>query len=619
MSLTVESSYTPTPVTEWAKTAPIKTIPELFRQAITKRNAGPVNYLGAKVNGVYKYITYNEAQQRIHQFACALIDLGLQPGDRAALISTNRPEWPITDLGIIHAGCIHAPLYPTISEEAIEYILKDSGSRLVVCSTDKHLRAIVSVEKDLPGLEHIVSMAPIEGVTSTKKLWAWDAFLAHGKECLAKHSPEMEKRIAAIDPTDVCSLVYTSGTTGEPKGAMLMHGNFVSNCVAVIPVLNCGPGDVELSFLPLSHVFERTAYYALTGSGCTICYAESIDTVAQNMNEVHPSIVPSVPRLFEKIHGRVLDGVKEGSALKQALFHKAMAIGKKYHEAKMKGNVPGWLTLAYQAAFKVVLKKLHARTGGKIKMFCSGGAPLRRDVGEFFLNAGFRLVEGYGLTETSPIITINPPDRPKMGTVGKVIPGVECKIAADGEIITRGPHVMRGYFNKPQATKDAINEEGWFHTGDIGQFDEDGYLAITDRKKDLLVMSNGKNVAPQPIEQAIKSSPYIEMAVVLGDNKKFVAALVVPTYTALASWAQENGVANDPKSLAASSKLNEFLTQECQKLCADFSAYEQVKKIAVLEHELSQENGEMTPTLKVKRKVVNQRYADKIHEIYGDE
>lgn len=615
----METHYRPTPVEEWAAKNPVSTIPALFRQAFTKYQCANRNFLGAKENGVYRFQTYAQVRQKIENFACALLELDFKPRERVAQISNNRPEWVITDLGTMHAGGIHVPLYPTLAREGIEYILKDCAARFAVAATPKHLEDILACEAELPNLDHVISMAPPQGSASRIKVWSFDEFLQLGAEHRSKHEAEMEKRIAELQATDVCSLVYTSGTTGEPKGAMLMHGNFVSNAVTAVPLLEFRSDDVELSFLPLSHVFERVAYYCVCSMGATIAYAESIDTLVANMAEVRPTVMPSVPRLFEKIHARAMDKVKAGPKAKQAIFNWALGVGKKYYLAKAAGTLNNVLKLQYAMAYKLALKKLHETTGGRIRVFCSGGAPLRKDVGEFFLSAGFTLTEGYGLTETSPVISFNPLRKPKIGTVGKIVPDVQVKIAEDGEILCKGPNVMLGYFNKPQATREAIDAEGWFHTGDIGILDAEGYLTITDRKKDLLVMSNGKNVAPQPIEQLLQSSPYIEQAVVLGDNKKFIAALLVPSWANLKDWCQKNGLSGDPEQLAQNPQLLEFMQNEVNRLCVDLSNYEKVKSIALLPRELSQESGELTPTLKVKRKVVNQRFAEQIGALYPED
>lgn len=316
----METHYDPKPVKEWAEKNPVSTIPKLFRKAFDQHNAANRNYLGCKVNGVYRYETYQQIRDKVEQFAAALIELGMQPNDRLGQIANNRPEWVVTDLGTMHAGCIHAPLYPTLATEAIEYILKDCGARVAVCATPKHLDSVIASEKDLPNLEHIVCLFEPGSTTSTRKLWSWETFLKLGSDNLAKHKPEMENRINNLKATDVCSLVYTSGTTGEPKGAMLMHGNFASNAQTSVPLLEFSTEDLELSFLPLCHVFERVAYYSVTSMGACIAYAESVDTVAANMKEVHPTVMPSVPRLFEKIYARVTDKVAAGPPLKRKIF-----------------------------------------------------------------------------------------------------------------------------------------------------------------------------------------------------------------------------------------------------------------------------------------------------------
>lgn len=618
MTLTAESSYQPKPIEDWAKTASVKTIPELFRHALKKKGCGPKNFLGQKIDGAYQYITYSETQQRAERFAFALIELGLVIGERVAQVSQNRPEWVITDLGVMHAGCIHVPLYPTLAPQDISYILRDSKARLVVVSTSQHLKHVISVEQECTDLQFIVSLAPIEGVTSSKKLFSFQSFLELGALHEKTRKAEMEQRIAALKPTDVCSFVYTSGTTGVPKGAMLMHGNFVSNSVAIAPAVGFCTDDVELSFLPLSHVFERIAYYALTFMGATIAYAEGIDSLLANLTEVKPTVMPCVPRVFEKFHARVLDGIEKSSPVKKALAKWAIGVGHQVFEAKNNGrSVPLSLVLQHALADKLVLSKIRDRFGGRIRLFISGGAPLRADIGDFLYSVGLWVTEGYGLTETSPIITFNPLTKPRVGSVGRALAGVELKIADDGEICTRGPHVMLGYYNKPQDTKDCIDKDGWFLTGDIGSIDSEGYLKITDRKKELLVMSNGKKVPPQPIEQILKSHPLIEQAVLLGDNQKFIAALVVPAHALLADWAKTNGIPHTLEALSKCPKLHAYLSAECDKLCAEMSSHERVKRIALLPRELSQDDGDLTPKLSVKRRVVNERFKKVIEGIYS--
>ena len=613
------TSYDPKPVRDWVEDQSIKTIPQLFDNSAQEYS--DTRFLGHKEGGTYVYQSYSEIQEKVRRFSSALLEQGIEAYDRVAQISNNRPEWVITDLGTMGVGAVHAPLYATVSHHAFVYILNDSGARILVAEHEGHMELLKESQDELTTLEGVVAMCPFQAEDYKKiKVWAWDEFLRIGEDALEKNSDAIQARKDAIEATDVCSLIYTSGTTGEPKGAMLMHGNFLSNSLCVKPNIPIKPGEVELSFLPLSHVFERTLYYMVITMGCTIAYAESFETVRDNIIEVRPHLVASVPRLYEKIHSAVVSKATNAPTMprmKKRLFEWAFETGKKYVQAKWAGSIPPFLKVQYKLAHKLVFAKVHAATGGRIKIFASGGAPLRADVCEFFQAAGLNLIEGSGLTETSPVITMNPPERPKIGTVGTTIKHVEVKIAEDKEILTRGPHVMLGYFNKPEATSESINAEGWFHTGDIGEIDDEGYLKITDRKKEIIVLSNGKNVAPSPIEQAIKESPYIEQCVLIGDQHNFISALVVPSYEAMGAWCAEHSVDNDPVKMAEDPKVVDFLTDITLKACEEFSRYEQVKKISVLPRELSQETGELTPTLKIKRREVLTNFSDRIDAIYS--
>ncbi len=614
-----KSPYDPKPLEEWLKNQPIKTIPALFRKTLSEHGTRP--FLGHKEDGTYVYRSYNEVNDLVLSFSSALIEVGVEAHDRVAQISANRPEWAITDLGTMFIGACHAPLYATVSKGAFTYILNDSAAKILVAENPGHLAMLKECQDDLKHLDGVVALVPFDPKDFKKKIWSWDDFLKLGKDSLEKNKDIIEKRIEGLSGTDVCSLVYTSGTTGEPKGAMLMHGNFVSNAVSVRPNIDLEPGDIELSFLPLSHVFERTLFYLVITIGGTIAYAESMETVRDNILEVRPHLVASVPRLYEKIQAAIIAKVQNpDQALfrtKKRLFAWAFDVGKQRAEASWNGAVPGALELQFRLAKKLVLGKIHDATGGRIKVFASGGAPLRADVCEFFLSAGFTLIEGYGLTETSPVITMNPPKKPKIGTVGVTIKDVELRIGDNGEIQSRGPHIMRGYFNKYEATAEVIDKDGWFHTGDVGVIDKEGYLAITDRIKELIVLSNGKNVAPSPIEQAIKESRYVEQVVVLGDKRNFISALVVPAFEAMKSWCAENGVSSEPEEMAKDPKVVEMLTKVAVDACQSFSPYEQVKKVAILPRELSQEHGELTPTLKTKRRVVDENFKEVIDAIYA--
>jgi long-chain acyl-CoA synthetase len=610
MTLLAEYSI-PAALREWAERAEVRTLPEAFRRSVARVGSRP--YLGQKVDGVYRFQTYGEVQVKVHQLACALIELGLKPGDRVANFSNNRPEWPITDLGTVHAACVHVPMYSTLNPSDLSYILRDSGARVVIAATPEHLRKVLAIEKECPHLEHVVAIEQAEGSCS-KRLWSWQELLELGASRLSEREPEMERRLAELRAWDVCSLVYTSGTTGHPKGAMLMHGNFVSNASTLLPWVRVTCEDVELSFLPLSHVFERIAYYVMTLAGGTIGYASSIETVAEDFLHLRPTLVPSVPRLFEKIYVRIF---QQAQGLRGAILRWAVGVGKASREAALSGPLPLGLRAKKALAHKLVFARIHAGTGGRVRCFFSGGASLRRDVGEFFLNAGFTIAEGYGLTESSPVLTVNPLDEPRIGTVGKVLPGVEVRIADDGEILARGPNIMLGYFNMPEVTAEALEPDGWFHTGDVGRFDADDYLVITDRKKELLVLSNGKNVAPQPIEQQIKASPWIEQVVVVGDGRNFVAALVVPAFARLEEWAGQQGLPLERAALVREPRVYDQLFAEVQSACQDFSNYEKVKKIAVLSRELTMDQGELTPTLKVKRHVVDKHFRQEIEGLYS--
>ncbi len=564
--------------------------------------------------------TYQELADMVRQVAAALVDAGVAPGDRIAIASANRPEWVMMDLGAFGAGAADVPLYPTLTGDQMAYILNDSGARFLAVSNEAMLKKLLDVEDKIPNVGHVVCFDASTSRPKRMRFWTWDELLSHGREQLKQHADELDKRQTEVQPDALASIVYTSGTTGEPKGAMLRHRNFLSNAVTAANIIDLTPEDVQLSFLPLCHVFERIIYYVMLYTGCSIAYAESIDAVPQNLLEVRPSLVPSVPSLFEKTYARIMEGVEQQPRTMRRIFNAGLSLGRRYQQLKAEGKpVPPLMELEYRLAKKVAFKRIYARTGGNIKYFVSGGAPLRKDIGEFFLAVGLKIIEGYGLTETSPVITFNPPEKLKFGTVGKPIDGVECKIADDGEIIARGPNIMQGYFNKPEATREAIDGEGWFHTGDIGMFDSEGYLVITDRKKELLVLSNGKKVAPQPIENSLKASNYIEQAMILGDNRQFVGALLVPAFDAVKRWAAaEGGVTlGEPSTWDQNDKVRQLLTAEVEKVNKGLAQYEKVKQFAILDREFSQDKNELTPTLKFKRKIILEHYKDTVERIYS--
>ncbi len=575
--------------------------------------------LRVKRQGRWQNISTAEFVAGARALARFLIDRGVAPGDRVALLSENRPEWSQTDFGILAAGAVGVPIYATLLGEQVSFIVRDSGARIAFVSTPAQYEKL-RMGLEQTGLETVVVFDP------AKPPGAWvvslEEALAAGRAADRAQPSVVDARKKAVRPDNLATVIYTSGTTGEPKGVMLTHRNFTSNVESVLGLIPMARTDVGLSFLPLSHVFERTVEYCYFRLGCCLAYAESIEAVRENLLEIRPTVCAAVPRLFEKTRTRILDTVREGSSFRRALFGWALGAGRRKSGYTLEGKRPPLLTgLRAAVADRLVFSKIRGRLGGRLRFFISGGAPLARDLGEFFECFGVTILEGYGLTETSPVIALNTPDHRKLGTVGRVIPEVEVKIAEDGEILARGPNIMKGYWNKPEATVQAL-EEGWFHTGDIGFLDAEGYLLITDRKKDLLVTSAGKNVAPQPIENALKSSRFIANAVCIGDRRNFIAALIVPEMDALRSWAREKGIAAPApgeglRAFLDRAELQSLIGREIERTTERFAPYERVKRFHLLERDFSIDDGEMTPTLKVKRRVVLSRYAAAIDRLYA--
>ena len=510
------------------------TINQMVQNTIQQHGSKPA--LSYKVNKQYQDISYTTLGERINHFCLGLTELGMQKGDRVALLSENRPEWAITDLATLAGGGVTVPMFSTLTSAQVEYIVRDSGAKIICVSSEQQLEKIKAFDTNATtSLQHIIVFDDLQD----DSVRAFDQVCELGEQ--VENGDEIYQQTSeAVDPDDLASIIYTSGTTGDPKGAMLTHGNFMSNVQAATGIVSITPDDIFLSFLPLSHVFERMGgHYLPLSGGANIAYAESLFTIRQDMQDVRPTIMMSVPRLYEGMHERILRSVKEGSGLKQKIFHWSVGVGSKVSQAiQEKRNPSSILSLKASIADKLVFQKLKAATGGRLRFFVSGGAPLSQAIAEFFHAAGILILEGYGLTETSPVISVNRPDQWKFGTVGPVIPGIEVKIAEDGEILSRGPHIMQGYFNKPSDTAEAIDSDGWFHTGDIGEIDAEGFVKITDRKKNILVLSNGKNVAPQPIENQLKQSPYISEIMLLGDQRSTVTALMCQIMTRLRSMRQ---------------------------------------------------------------------------------
>ncbi|MEO7362637.1 MAG: long-chain fatty acid--CoA ligase, partial [Gemmatimonadaceae bacterium] len=543
--------------------------------------------------------------------------LGIKQGDRVGLLSENRPEWPIIDYACICSSLTDVPIYPTLPAEQIPYLLNDSGARALFVSTSEQARKISSVRSQARNLQWMIGIAATKADGCDYTLAEIEAMGAKLDNAAA--AVEFKQTALAVSPDHVITLIYTSGTTGDPKGVMLTQNNIYSNVLGSKGVIPATNDDVALSFLPLSHVFERTGDYFLFANGVPIAYADGIDTVPLNMMEIKPTIMMSVPRLYEKIYARVLEGAVQGGALKSRIFFWAKAVGNRWADVKLSGKEPGGLlAMQYNLAQKLVFSKLKERTGGRMRFFISGGAPLSPEINKFFYSAGLMIHEGYGLTETSPVITGNTREAFRIGTVGRPIPGVEVQIASDGEILTRGPHVMLGYYNKPEATAEAVDAAGWFKTGDIGELD-DGFLRITDRKKDIIVTAGGKNIAPQPIETRVKLSKFVSQAVMIGDKRKFPVILIVPDWEVLDKWANEQNLGSRSRAeLLALPDVRQMLDAEVRAQMTGLAHFEAPKKIEYLEHDFSIERGELTPKLSVKRRVIEKTYKELIDGMYAE-
>ena len=562
-----------------------------------------------------------ELFERIRDLSLGLSALGVTRGDRVAIVAESRPEWLIADLGILTLGAVTVPIYPTLSAAQVRYILKDSGARVVFVSTRLQVDKVQEIRHELPSLEAIIVMDG-GAASASPSVTSMQALSERGHEQMTGEwgaGKTFKDRSKAIGPAHLATIIYTSGTTGEPKGVMLTHGNLVANIKASANVLSVSQDDVALSFLPLSHAFERMVVYVYLISGVTINFAESFDTLARDIAAVRPTILTGVPRVYEKLYGRISDKGQTGTGMKPKIFKWAVGVAQAKGQAALRGTAPGLLTsLQASLADHLVFAKIRDGIGGRIRYLVSGSAPLPSAVAEFFQGIGMPIVEGYGLTETSPILTVNPPEAPRGGSVGRPIPGVEIRIADDGEILARGPNVMSGYYNKPTATTDAIRD-GWFHTGDIGTIDNEGYLRITDRKKDLLVTSGGKKIAPQPIEAVLKRSPIVAEAVLLGDRQKFAAALIVPEFNALERRLKDLGRPPGSRDeLVKRADVIKLYDEIVDALNRELSQFERIKKFTLLPAEFTIESGELTPTLKVKRKVVEERWKEAIQELYKE-
>jgi long-chain acyl-CoA synthetase len=571
-------------------------------------------------------LSTQEFFDRIRDFSLGLGALGVEPGDRVAILSDSRPEWLIADLAALTAGAVTAPIYPTLPEGQVRYILADSGARVVVVADETQAAKVRAVWDELPDLSALVLMDPAgepkaaAGAASGREELSLAEATGRGHRRLMTEDGlgrEYKERAAAVAPDQLATIIYTSGTTGEPKGVMLTHGNVASNVMDGGAVVRVHAEDDALSFLPLSHAFERAVVFLYLYHGVTVTFAESLDTIARDLGTVKPTVMTGVPRVYEKFHARVHEAVAGAPAVRRRLFHWAVGVGLRQARARLAGRSVGLSArLQLGLAERLVLSKIRGRLGGRLRFVVSGSAPLSTPIAEFFFAIGIPVVEGYGLTETSPTLTVNPLERPKLGTVGPAIRNVELRIADDGEVLARGPNVMQGYYGKPEATAEVMRD-GWFCTGDIGSLDDDGYLTILDRKKELIVTAGGKNIAPNPIEAELKRSPLVAEAVLIGDRRPYVSALLVPDFAALAAHTGAGAAVASREEIVERPDVVALFDEVVGRVNTGLARHEQIKRSALLPAEFGIATGELTPTLKVKRRVVAQRWSDVIERLYA--
>ena len=595
----------------------VNSVPVMFFERV--RKYGDRVLMRHKVGGQWRDISWKQHGERARRAAKGLLALGVVKGDRVAILAENRPEWSVADLAVLSVAAADAPIYATNTPEQCAYVIRDAGAQVCFVSTAQQLEKLQAAREEMPSLQHIVMF---DAPASPPDMGDVELHTLQGLEELGERSggdDEVDRRIAGITRDDLLTLIYTSGTTGEPKGVMLSHGNLLSNCEAASQIVRLYDTDELLSFLPLSHSFERMVglYFAMYVGG-TISYAESIDKLVDNLGEIKPTCMASVPRIYEKVYANFMAQRAVATGIKRKIMDFAIATGYEVVAAKEERRPLGTLLeLKYKLATKLVFSKLQERLGGRIRYMVSGGAPLSAEIGRFFYAAGLLVLEGYGLSETSPVIAVNRPDDFKFGTVGKVLPGVTVKIAPDGEILAKGPNIMKGYFGKPEATADVLSNDGWFATGDIGEFDKEGFLRITDRKKDLIKTAGGKYVAPQELENKLKIQRFIEQVNIVGDQRPYCVALIVPKLEDLEAALAEQGKSFATRAaMVESPEARALVEKDVEAVNKEMPTYSSVKAFALLAEPFSQENGMLTPTLKVRRKNVNRHYADLIDSLY---
>src|SRR5215831_1485113 len=595
----------------------VTTLVELFRRAVGQDKGDLLNY---KKDGVWRQVSSRDLESQVRAVAMGLYALDVRTGDRVGILSENRVEWTIADLGALNCGAADTPIYATQAPKQVAYILNDAAIEVLFISDQAQYDRLQGVLDECPELRVIISFDPV--VAPPGKVTSFGDLLKWGREADEEEPDLYETLQESVTPESLATVIYTSGTTGDPKGVMLTHANLVSNAIANFHSSELKEGEVALTFLPFSHILERTTIYMHLHAGVSLYYAESIETVARDLVEVRPHFMTSVPRLFEKIQARVMEKAEEKGERQASIARWAVDVAKQWAQTTSEGRDAGmFLKLKHKVADVLVYSKLREALGGRVRALVSGGAPLAPELARFFYGAGMPIYQGYGLTESSPAIACNTPRANRLGSVGKPIPGVRVRIAEDGEILASGPNVMRGYYNRPAETGEALetDSEGrvWLRTGDVGYLDADGYLFITDRKKDLIKTSGGKYVAPQPIENAIKRSQYVNQVVVIGDGRKFPAALIVPQMDSLRAYARRHGIAAEESELIKHPDISDLIEKEVESLTTDLSQYEKIKAVLLLPRELTVEGGELTPTLKVKRRVVVERNKEQIDWLYA--
>jgi long-chain acyl-CoA synthetase len=588
---------------------PITTLTEMFLTGLEHDKPDCLLY---KREGKYTPLSTAELYDNVRRVAAALVGFGVQRGDRVALMAENGTHWPTIDYATLSVGAVLVPIYPTLTPDQAAYVTNDCGAEVVFVQGRERYEGLVAERTDTPRVRQYVV---IDDAVDASDAVAFATLLAD-----TEPMTDEAFRASALrsKPEDLATFIYTSGTTGNPKGVMLSHRNLTSNLLSASRAIEIHREQTGLSFLPLSHSFERIVDFIYFYKGATIAYAESVQTVGQNMMEARPHFFVAVPRVYEKVLNKVRENVATASRVRQRIFAWAERVGREALPYRLRReSPPGLQGLKLKIADRLVFAKIRARLGGRFETATSGGAPLARDVAEFFWGAGIEIYEGYGLSETSPVLTVNKPGKVKLGSVGAAIDGVELLIAGDGEILAKGPNVMQGYFNLPEQTAEAIDADGWFHTGDIGIIDDEGFLMITDRKKELIVNAYGKNVAPAPIENQLKLSRFVEQAVVIGDKRKFLSALLVPDFEALGNWASKAGVSTAERgALLADPQVRRLFEGEIATVNEHLAKHEKIRDFDLLPTDFSIEGGELTPTQKVKRRIVAVKYADVIDGIY---